>query len=433
MKNNKNKIGFFMHGGSPGARLYRNGGGNETPEQKLLKQFKQESDTAIKEALKEFEKDSDTAKALKDIQDKISKLQPADESAAKQLRDDLDALGLQVKALVEKPSLTNESKTIHSQVKSWLEKNSAAIKNIRAGHKADLSPLEIKLNSPMTPANTYNGSAYIPQPEFAPGATEIVRLQPTFWDYLKKGRSSSATYVWINKKNPEGSAAFIGPGVAKPGISLEIASEISIAKKIAVSEKCATELLEDIDGMASWLQMEIEYQLKFKASTTLMSAVASSTVPAGIQTISVPYSLTTVQTTNANYWDAIRACVAQLRSGNLYGPVTAFVNPIDYANMVLTKAQSQGQLFMPAETGATIVEDNNIPVGFVQVALLDYYKVLIYKDFAVTFGWENDDFTKNLVTAVGEMRIHQFFSESHTGAFIYNAFADIQAAINAPI
>lgn len=434
MKNNKNKIGFYMHGGSPDSRLYRNGGGSETAEEKLLKKFKSDSETAISDALKKFKEEDPEYKELKSLKDRVGRLSTEDAAELKQLRDDLDAAGATIKALTENPILKEDEKaTIKTQVKTWLEKNAAAIKNIRAGQKADLTPLEIKLNSPMTPSNTYNGSAYLPQPEFAPGATEIVRLQPTFWDYLKKGRSSSASYVWVNKKNPEGAAAFIGPGVAKPGISFEIATEISNAKKIAVSEKCATELLEDIDGMISWLQMEIEYQLKFKASTTLMTATASSTVPAGIQTISVPYSLTTIQTTSANRWDAIRACVAQLRSGNLYGTVTAFVNPVDYANMVLTKAQSQGQLFMPAETGATIVEDNNIPVGFVQVALLDYYKVLVYKDFGITFGWENDDFTKNLVTAIGEMRIHQFFSENHTGAFIYDSFSDIIGAINVTV
>ena len=76
-----------------------------------------------------------------------------------------------------------------------------------------------------------------------------------------------------------------------------------------------------------------------------------------------------------------------------------------------------------------VVEDNNIPVGYVQVALLDYYKVSVYKEFQLTWGWENDDFTKNLVTAVAEMRIHQWFSENHTGAFIYDTFDNIKTAI----
>lgn len=365
-----------------------------------------------------------------DVQKLLDALKNTPNESLEAIKEEVVRLAGELKALKEQESGLDKN-TLKAQIKSWIETNKGALGNIKGGQKADLTPLVCKVASPMTPSNTYNGSAYLPQPEFQAGANEIVRVQPTFWDYIKKGATNSAAYVWVNKKNPLGAAGFIGPGVAKPGVSFEIATEISNAKKVAVSEKCATELLEDIDGMASWIQQEIAYQLKQKINTTLMTGVASSTVPAGIQTISSQYSLTTVKTTNPNHWDAIRACVAQLRSGNLQGPVTAFMNPVDYANMVLTKAQSQGQLFVPAETGATIVEDNNVPVGYVQVALLDYYKVLIYKDFALTFGWENDDFTKNLVTTLGEMRIHQFFSENHTGAFIYDTFANIETAITA--
>lgn len=353
--------------------------------------------------------------------------------------------GLEIQRLKTTLSNQPEDMSIRAQIKRWHETpvkegseltvRQAVTSMASGGSKIDIPgfDLQLRVASPMTPANTYNGSAYLPKIEYAPGATEIVRLQPTFWDYIKKGTTGAAAYVWINKKNPLGAAGFIGPGVAKPGVSFEIATEISNAKKIAASEKVAMELLQDIDGFASWVEQELIYQVMFKASTTLMTGTASSTVPAGIQTISVPYTLTTVQTTNANNWDAIRACVAQLRSGNLYGTVTAFVNPIDYANMVMTKAQNQGQLFIPPVTGATIVEDNNVPVGFLQIALLDYYKVLVYKAFSLAYGWENDDFTKNLVTVIGEMRIHQFFSENHTGAFIYDSFADIIALIDAPV
>lgn len=350
------------------------------------------------------------------------------EKATEEMKKVISKNEIEIEALKAKPSISDMN-DMRSQLKSWMETNKGAIELIKSGHSVPLTPMTVKLNSPMTPTNTYNSSAYIPTPEIQSGATEIVRVQPTLWDYIKKGRTGSASYVWVNKKNPEGAAGFIAPGVAKPGVSFEVASEISNAKKIAASEKCATELLEDIDGMMSWIEQEIAYQLKYELNQKLMSGTASATVPAGIQTISVAYSLTTVKTTNPNRWDAIRACVAQLRSGNLQGPVTAFVNPVDYANMVLTKAQSQGQLFIPAETGAAIVEDNNVPVGYVQIALLDYYKVLIYKDFSLTWGWENEDFTKNLVTAIGEMRIHQFFSENHTGAFIYDTFDNITTAL----
>lgn len=364
---------------------------------------------------------------LKTLKETVSKM-AVDADLVKNLKVEVERANLAIEALKEKEK-KEQHISFKSQLTEWAEKNKQALINIKSGTKTELSELVIKVNSPMTPSNTYSGSSFLPIPEFAPGATEIVRVQPTFWDYITKGRSSSATYVWVNRKTPSGAADFIGPGVAKPGVSFVLATETSVAKKVAVSDKCATELLDDIDGMASYIQQELAYQLRAKVNTILMSGTSSSTVPAGIQTISTTFTLTTVQTTNPTEWDAIVACVAQLRSGNLMGPVTAFMNPVDYANMKLRKAASQGQLFIPQESGATIVEDNNIPVGYLQIAILPYYKVLIYKDFQVTFGWENDDFTKNLVTTIGEMRIHQFFSENYTGFAIYDTFANIKAAI----
>lgn len=369
--------------------------------------------------------------AIADLKSKIPAA-GADATKVGLLEEEIKKHGLALEAMKEFGKNKNERKSINDQINEWVEANKTALASIKSGTKAELKPLTLKVASPMTPANTLNSSAYLPQVEYIAGVTEIVRVSPTFWDYIPKGRTGSATLVWVNKKNPLGAAGFIGPGVAKPGVSFELATETSNAKKIAVSEKCATELLDDIQGMESFIRQELEYQLKAKMNTTLMTGTSSSTVPAGIQSLSVAYGnggFTGVTTTNPNNWDAIIACVAQLRSGNLQGPVTAFVNPVDYANMILTKATSQGQLFVPAQTGTTIVEDNNIPVGYVQVALLDYYKVSIYKEMEIMFGWENDDFTKNLVTAICESRIHQWFSENHTGAFIYDQFATIKTAI----
>jgi HK97 family phage major capsid protein len=181
--------------------------------------------------------------------------------------------------------------------------------------------------------------------------------------------------------------------------------------------------------MTTFIEQELRFALDDETNIKLMNGVNSGTVPAGIQTLSVAYSLVGVSTNNANNWDAIVAAVAQLRAGNLKGRAVAFVNPVDYANMRLTKAVNQGQLFVPAQSGAEIVEDNNIPVGYVQVALIDYYRILIYKDITITTGWENDDFTKNLLTFIAERRLHQFFNDQYTGFAIYDTFANIKAAI----
>lgn len=341
-----------------------------------------------------------------------------------------------------KPKL--EDMSIRGQVAKWIETNKATIESIRSGKRVELPNLELRVASPMTPATVDSGSsAYVKRYYQEPGVNDIPRFALTFWNYLRKGRTNAENYIWVNKTNPLGAAGFIGPGVAKPGISFELVSENSHAKKVAVSAKAATELLQDIDGMTTMIEDELSYQLDLETNSKLMTGTASSTVPAGIQSLSLAYSAFTnaaaIKTTNPNYMDAIRAAVGQLRSGKLAGRIVAFINPLDAANMDLAKATSSGVYLLPPFTtpdgrnigGAEIVEDNNITVGNLQIGFIDYYKVLIYKDFTISVGWENDDFTKNLQTWVAERRIHQIFNTQYTGAFMYDTFANIITAITA--
>lgn len=420
-------------------------GENEKFINDLEKRIKLEPDSKSKDELLKLINDAnkemiETAQRLKALDaDKVTALMEFLGTDEKGIRSILVKQGESLKKLQDRLEQKPQDMSVRAQVQRWKDENKDALEKLKitntnrtASGVHELKPLEIRLNSPMTPSNTFTlgaSEAYIPRPEFESGATEIVRPKLTFWDYITKGRTSSSVYVWVNKKNPEGAAGFIGPGVAKPGISLELASEISRAKKVAASDKVAIELLDDVEGFASYVEQELRFQVDKETNSKLMTGVESSTVIGGIQGESVPYSLVGVATDNPNNWDALVAAVAQLRAGNLDGAVTIFINPVDEANMKLTKAISQGQLFVPAMPDATIVVDNNVAVGYFQAAILANYNVKIYKDYTVSFGLENDDFTKNLVTAVGERRLHVYVKENHTGSFIYDTFANVRAAI----
>lgn len=290
---------------------------------------------------------------------------------------------------------------------------------------------------PMTPANTLNSSAYLPVIDFDYTLNDIPRFKLTFWDYLIKGRTNSAAYGWVNKTNPQGAAGFIAPGVTKPYISFEVETQISTPVKVAALDKVAQELLDDIDSMESWIKDELRYQVLLEVNTKLMTNAVTANEPTGIQNLSVAFTQTGLSTTNPTYADALRAVVAQMRAGKLQGDITIFINPIDSANMDMQKATTSGvYMFPPFMTangkniaGATIVEDNNIAVGSFQAAFLIYYVVKIYKPLVIDFGYVNDDFAKNLLTYRAEMRLHQIFNDQYTGAFVYDTFANVLAAI----
>lgn len=356
----------------------------------------------------------------------------------------LVAQGLEIQELRTKITASDPKKdmSVRGQCEDFLTRNKAVIDRIRKGQKQSVGELEefeldvrAAASYPMTSASVMpSGTAYIQRYEVQPGIIGDLRAEPTFWDFITKGSTNSPTYFWVNKRPTDGEAGWIGPGVFKPSISFSFVTETSIAKKIADSAKMPTELLEDIDGFASYVETELRYMLMQKANDTLMDNVESNTEVGGIKQVSVTYEpLTGISTTNANIWDAIKAAVTMLRVSKFRGRIVTFINPVDLANAVMTKAQNQGQLFIPPATGSTIVEDLNLPLGTINVVAMDYYKLLIYKPFRMFWGLENDDFTKNLVTAISEMRVHNFHSENHDGFSIYDTLANIITAINVVI
>jgi HK97 family phage major capsid protein len=122
---------------------------------------------------------------------------------------------------------------------------------------------------------------------------------------------------------------------------------------------------------------------------------------------------------------------------NLNDNIVAFVNPIVAANMDLSKSADDGHYLIPPFvsqsgmliSGVQVVVDNNIAVGFLLIGDMTKYKILMVEEFKIMWGLDMDDFSKNLITVIAEMRFHQYFSANHTGAFIYDSFADIVAAI----
>ena len=409
----------------------------------LEKRFKSLPDSISKEdigkevrsALKGFVKE-DGSLAV-DIQ-KLTDLMGDDD---KGIRSILKAQGAAIADIQSKGENMIKDLSVRSQVAAWMEKNKEAIEGVKNGTRAELPQMQIRAAITMTDAASLGSSAYLPRPGVQPGVIDLVRTQPTFWERLTKGRTNLNPYIWVNKTNKQGNAAFIGEGVLKPLASFELSTESSVPKKVAERFKVSTELLYDVDGMASLIENEIRFEVMVAANAAVLTGVASSTNPKGVTQYASLFTLTTIDPVpTPNNADAIRASIAQLQSLNFGSNLTAFVNPIDAANMDLAKG-TEGIYVLPPFTsadgrviaGVPVIVDNNIAVGYLLIGDMTKYKVLMYQDFFVQYGWENDDFSKNLVTIIGEMRFHQWVSSNWAGAFIYDTFANIKTAIGIPV
>jgi hypothetical protein len=332
--------------------------------------------------------------------------------------------------------------SVRGQIQAWVDANKELIDQIRSGVMPDRVPvMHIRaVKNPMTITTVNSGnSILLPNGGADLGAVnDLNRTKPTFWNRLAKGRTSLNPYPWVNKTNKEGNAQFIGEGVLKPLASFELTVEQSTPKKVAERFRVSTELLHDVDGMQTMIEQEARFEVEVAANTASLTGIASSTSPAGVTTLASAYTLTTVETVDPNNMDAIRAAIAQLKTLNFDRDIVAFINPVDAANMDLSKGEDGHYLLPPFSTadghtikGVTVIEDNNIAAGFLLIGDMSKYKILMYEDFFVRWGLDSDDFSKNLITMIAEMRFHQVFGANDAGAFIYDSFADIKTLIAA--
>lgn len=293
-----------------------------------------------------------------------------------------------------------------------------------------------KAAATMTVGNSTGGSAFVPNIEMVPGLVPIARNQPFIEQYANTSSTSSARIVWVEKTNPQGQAAMTPEGTLKPLISFEIKTNESFARKVTDKIKVSTEMLDDIDFIAGEIENELKYQVDIKVDNQLLSGDGTGANLKGITAYVGGYVLTTVKTTGTpNDADAIRAAITQPISLN-FRTNYAFINPIDAANMDLTK-NTQGSYIIPpfqsasglVIAGVPIVETNQMPVGTLFVGDMTKFVVRNYKSFAVQYGWVNDDFELNLVTIIGERRLHCYIADNNVGAFVYDTFANIKTAI----
>jgi HK97 family phage major capsid protein len=363
-----------------------------------------------------------------------------DEIAALEEQEAIDARSAKP---VVKPAATTpktEHTSMRDVINAWKEANQESIDMVRSKTEMrNIPALEFRAVADLTLAKLNAGaSAFLPNAGVLPGVIDLVRTQPTFWSRLTKGRTNLNPLVWVNKVNKEGAANFIGEGILKPQVSFELATQQSVPKKVAERMRVSTEMLNDVPGLESLIRNEMIYEIEKHANDAVLTATASSTDPAGVTTLASGFTLTTIEAgADPSYADAIRAAIAQLQSLNFTDNLAAFINPIDAANMDLSKSADDGHYLLPPfvsqsgmlVSGVPVYIDNNIAVGNLLIGDMTKYKIYMVEDLTVRFGLNGDDFSENMVTVIAEMRFHQTFSTNHTGAFIYDTFADIIAAI----
>lgn len=362
---------------------------------------------------------------LKSITDKL-KEQGFDADKIDKLEKAMKKQGADIVAMKEKPG--NAGDNLKEQLKTFLTSDDfkSSIKEKK------VTGIEIKAATTIMTPNASTNAPHALRFEIISGIQSAPRELNAIFPALYKGSTGSRTIIWINRVNEEGGAAFIAEGAIKPLKDWEYKEENSVAKKIAVSTKVSTEMLQDFEYMASEINRLLNRDLFEVIDLELLSGTGG-TSPTGILTVAGGYVSTGLDGTilMPNNADAIRAGILQLRLLN-YTPDVLFINPTDNAALDLTKSSTGNYIRIELDAiigKLRIIETTRVPVGKFLLMDTSKWDVKVYQDFRLEFGWENDDFRKNLVLVIAEMRIHSYQNSIDAGSVIFEDFATVRTAL----
>lgn len=367
-----------------------------------------------------------------------------------QIKSVKDEFEVQLKAIqdhadkldVKLQSKNNVQKSFSDQILDVLnEKKSilAELKNTRKeGFSFDVSLFNTKAVGTMTVGNYTGGTVGLTTLE--PGLTRIARRSPFLREIINVRPVNSNLVAWAEQATPEGGAAATAEGASKSQADFNIVEASKKIEKITAYIKVSKEALDDISYLNSEIRTELLELISLKVDADILGGDGTTPNIKGILEYATAFAVAGTPLANgvatANNFDVVRAAAWQVYN-NHFMPNYVLVNPVDAAVMDLTKATDGHYIMPPFSTtdgqtiaGLRVIENTGVTAGSFVVGDFTKSNLGIREGVSIQVGYENDDFTKNLVTILAEVRAVHYIKSNQVGAFVKGTFAVAKALLD---
>lgn len=395
----------------------------------------------IKDALSEV-KTSIEANVKEMVQAKADK----DAEAVKALTAQIDELKAQKDAQQKHlDELTAKQSAIQISGKGFADMvldnlKSANIGSLKANRSGSVN-FDVKAAATMTSSNYSGGNVGLTawDSDFA----RVVRRAPFLRQIVSVRPIGAQGISWAEQANPDpGAAGMTAEGAAKTMTDFDMVERREVARKITAYTKVSKEALDDIAYLAAEINKELVELIELKLDEQILTGDNTGQNLKGIVTyapaFSVAGSALALGVDQANNFDVIRAAAWQIANSGKgkFLPNYVLVNPVDAARMDMTKL-TDGQYVIPpfvsagGQTiyGLRVIENVGVTAGDFVVGDFGKSVLGIREEISINIGYENDDFTKNLVTILGEMRAFHYIKTNHNAAFVKGTFSTARAAL----
>lgn len=248
--------------------------------------------------------------------------------------------------------------------------------------------------------------------------------------------------IWYTDRiNEDGDAQFIAEGALKPLVDAEWKTTKKGVKEVALRWKFTKRLMKHAPSVVDDFREHANELIENKMDDNLLTGDGTGNQLEGLFHLSgafiVPPALANYYT-NANIYDAIMAMATRIRLNNFKGNITAVLNTVWMAKMQGIKTPNGEYIIPPFVTkdgknvGEVRVEfTNRIADTKIVVGDLKKFVAVIAEDVEYDEGYENDDFSKNLVSRKLEAFLGTYVKASNAGAIIDDDIATVLTAIAA--
>jgi HK97 family phage major capsid protein len=373
--------------------------------------------------------DTVTKAELIEMLSKVKDLETKGEEVST-MKTNLEEIALKVLELETKGATKEQTETLKSALEA--KKDELSAMKEKSG-----SSVQFVLKAVGTMALSTNTTGQIPQAERESGITRIVRRNPFILELVNVGTIMSNVWEWVEQKNVDGGSAMTAEGAAKSQADFDLVVASANVKKVTAYIKVTKEMLDDVALMRSEIDQELTELIQLKIDDQLLNGSGATVNLAGINLNATAYAAGAfaLAIPEPNNFDVLRTAINQVRV-NLFEPTYIVMHPTDVTAMDLAKA-SDGHYVLPpfASNDGTIVSGirvvANTGVTIDNFLVGDFTKagVRFKEGLTINVGYENDDFTKNLVTILAEARLVQRVKSNHYGAFVKGVFSTAITAL----
>ena len=333
--------------------------------------------------------------------------------------------GNRINDLATAPEVATADKSYYEQVESAIKGNEDAFKAFVNKSKPFKFDLVSKVAGTMTTAGNVIGStSLLPTPQLMSGYNPYRWNPATFLDYASLGSTNSARIAWVDEVNPDGTPVAISENVVKTLIEKDDDVSVSDAVKIPAIMTITDEMLSDIPFMATQINNNLVNRIRLATSKNIYTYIDSVN---GLSAVSA--TMADFGGAAANMWQLVVAAQQTIAKSN-HTCTHVFLNPTDYARLLLMKGQAEFPIVVTAGVlsinGVIIVSTNEMTAGTYMACDYSKLNTLVYQNLQVEMGWNADDFSYNRRTFRGEWRLHRFIMKNDYNAFLIgNIAADL--------